>query len=127
MNAYLYASNLAHLPRQLAWDAQKRAQTTRTSWAAYSSQACSVCCFVSRANRPDQQTFCCQACGLTILADENVAINHQARFTDHEMWACQRKEDVKALLDARHVVCSQNNRMFVVHPPAENPPSDARA
>jgi len=103
MNAYLYASNLAHLPRQLAWGAQKRGQTARTSWAAYSSPACSVCYFVSRANRPDQQTFCCQACGLTIHADENAAINHQARFTDQEMRACRRKEDVKALLDARHV------------------------
>ncbi len=103
MNAYLYAANLAHLPRQLAWGAKKRGQTAQTGWAAYSSQECSHCHFVSRANRPEQQTFCCQACGLTLHADVNAAINHQTRFHDHEMRACHSKEQVKALLDTRHV------------------------
>ena len=69
MNAYLYASNLAHLPRQLAWGAKKRGQTARAGWAAYSSQECSRCHFVSRTNRPEQQTFCCSSCGLTLHAD----------------------------------------------------------
>ncbi len=103
MNAYLYASNLAHLPRQLAWGAKKRGQTAQAGWAAYSSQECSRCHFVSRANRPEQQTFWCQACGLQLNADENAARNHQARFRDPEMQACRSKETVKALLDARHV------------------------
>jgi transposase len=112
MNAYLYASNLAHLPKQIAWGAKKRGQRVRASWAAYSSQACSRCQFVSRANRPEQQTFRCQACGLTIHADENAANNHHARFHDREMQACRSKEAVKALLDARHVafVQSQDRR-----------------
>ncbi|KPV50087.1 hypothetical protein SE17_29005, partial [Kouleothrix aurantiaca] len=107
-NAYLYAANLAHLPRQLAWGASKRGQTARASWAAYSSQECSRCHFVSRANRPEQQTFCCQACGLQLNADENAALNHQARFHDREMQACHSKEAVKALLDARHVAYLQS-------------------
>jgi putative transposase len=108
MNAYLYASNLAHLPRQITWGAKKRGQTARAGWAAYSSQECSRCHFVSRTNRPEQQTFCCQACGLTLHADVNAAINHQARFHDHEMRACRSKEAVKALLDARHVAYLQS-------------------
>jgi putative transposase len=108
MNAYLYAANLASLPRQLAWGAKKRGQTARAGWAAYSSQACSHCQFVSRTNRPDQQTFCCQACGLTLHADVNAAINHQTRFNDHEMRACHSKEHVKALLDTRHVAYLQS-------------------
>src|SRR5579859_4960698 len=114
MNAYLDASNLAQLPRQLAWSAKKRGQRARTSWAAYSSQECSRCHFVSRANRPAQQTFCCQACGLTRHADVNAAINHQTRFDDREMRACRSKEEVKALLDARHVafVQSQDHRSW---------------
>src|SRR6266498_2655316 len=33
MNAYLYAANLAQLPRQLAWGAKKRGQTARAGWA----------------------------------------------------------------------------------------------
>jgi transposase len=111
-NAYLYASNLAHLPRQIAWGAKKRGQRARASWAAYSSQACSRCQFISRANRPTQQRFCCQACGFQLNADVNAAINHQARFDDPQMQACRSKEAVKALLDARHVafVQSQDRR-----------------
>jgi transposase len=108
MNAYLYVSNLAHLPKQLAWGAHKRGQTARASWAAYSSQACSVCHFVSRANRPRQQTFCCQVCGRTVHADENAAVNHQQRFHDREMQRCRSKAEVKALLDARHVAYVQS-------------------
>ncbi len=107
-NAYLYASNLAHLPRQITWGAKKRGQTAQAGWAAYSSQECSRCHFVSRANRPEQQTFCCQACGFQLNADENAAINHQARFHDRDMRACRSKEEVKALLDARHVAFAQS-------------------
>jgi len=107
MNAYLYASNLGQLPKQLAWGGHKRGQHTRAGQAAYSSQECSRCHFVSRANRPNQQTFCCQACGFGCHADENAALNHQARFCDREMPACRSKEDVKALLDARHVAWLQ--------------------
>src|SRR6266511_790777 len=107
-NAYLYASNLAHLPRQITWGAKKRGQTAQAGWAAYSSQECSRCHFVSRANRPEQQTFCCQACGFQLNADENAAINHQARFHDRDMRAGRSKEEVKALLDARHVAFAQS-------------------
>src|SRR5215469_11784920 len=57
MNAYMRASNLAHIPKQIAWNAAKRGvQATRVK-SAYSSQACSVCHYTDRANRPDQQTF----------------------------------------------------------------------
>jgi transposase len=60
MNAYLYASNLAHLPSQITWNATKRGiQATRVK-SAYSSQECNACHYVERKNRPDQQTFCCQ-------------------------------------------------------------------
>jgi hypothetical protein len=107
-NAYLHASNLAHLPKQIAWGAKKRGQSAQAGWAAYSSQECSRCHFVSRANRPEQQTFCCQACGFELHADMNAAINHQARFQDREMQACRSKEEVKGLLDARHVAFAQS-------------------
>src|SRR5579872_6744647 len=43
MNAYMRASNLAHIPKKIAWNAAKRGvQATRVK-SAYSSQACSVC------------------------------------------------------------------------------------
>jgi transposase len=102
MNAYLYASNLGHIPKQLAWKARKHGRTARAVWAAYSSQCCSLCYHTSRDNRAWQQTFCCQACGFTSHADENAAVNLQARFDDADIQRCRSKEAVKALLEQRH-------------------------
>jgi hypothetical protein len=107
MNAYLRASNLAHLPKQLVWVARNRGQTIRAVWAAYSSQACSRCSFADRANRPTQQTFCCQACGFRCHADENAAVNLQARFQDEEIQQCRSKDQLKALLHTRHMAYNQ--------------------
>ena len=53
MNAYLYASQLAHLPEQIAWATAKRGIAAHTVKAAYSSQECSRCHYPDRANRPD--------------------------------------------------------------------------
>src|SRR5713226_2724709 len=74
-NAYLRAANLAHIPNQITWNAAKRGvQATRVK-SAYSSQECSVCHYPDRANRPDQQTFCCLVCGHQAHADLNAATN----------------------------------------------------
>jgi hypothetical protein len=102
MNAYLRASNLAHIPKQIAWNAAKRGvQATRVK-SAYSSQECSVCHFVDKANRPDQQTFCCQVCGQSTHADLDAATNIQCRVGDEELRACQDRKETKALLLRRH-------------------------
>jgi transposase len=102
MNAYLYASNLGHIPKQLAWKARKNGQAARAVWAAYSSQCCSQCSYVSQNNRRMQQTFCCQACGFASHADENAAVNLQARFHDEEIQRCRKREAVRVLLEQRH-------------------------
>lgn len=102
MNAYLYASNLAHIPQQLAWGALKRGQRARRVKSAYSSQECSQCQFVSRDNRPNQQTFCCQVCGWTAHADEQAAVNLASRLHDQELAACTDRQAIKALLARRH-------------------------
>jgi len=102
MNAYLYASNLGHIPQQLAWVTAKYGiQATRVK-SAYSSQECSVCHYVDRANRPNQQTFCCQVCGHVAHADENAALNIKRRRYDEELRACTDRKAVKALLMRRH-------------------------
>jgi transposase len=104
MNAYMRASNLAHIPEQLAWNAAKRGiQATRVN-SAYSSQECSMCHHVDRANRPDQQTFCCQVCGYQTHADLNAATNIARRVGDTALEACTNRQEVKALLMQRHQV-----------------------
>jgi hypothetical protein len=102
MNAYLYASNLAHIPKQLTWNAAKRGIAIRKVRSAYSSQECSVCHYPDQANRPDQQTFCCVACGFKTHADLNAASNIEARWEDKELHACKDRKEVKALLVRRH-------------------------
>jgi transposase len=109
MNAYLYASNLAHIPKQLAWGAAKRGRAATSVKSAYSSQECSVCHYPDRANRPNQQTFCCVACGHSTHADLNAAINIQHRWGDSELRACTDRKAVKALLLQRHQAWKQQH------------------
>ena len=102
MNAYLRASNLAHIPKQIEWNAAKRGiQATRVK-SAYSSQACQRCHYPDRANRPDQQTFCCVVCGFQTHADLNAAVNIERRVGDLELQACKDRKAVKSLLMQRH-------------------------
>jgi hypothetical protein len=108
-NAYLYASNLAHIPKQIAWNAAKRGVAAIRVRSAYSSQECSVCYYTHRKNRPNQQTFCCRVCGFSTHADLNAAINIERRLGDAELQACKDKAAIKALLMQRHREWKQQN------------------
>ena len=119
MNAYLYASNLAHIPAQLAWGAAKRGMRARKVKSAYSSQECHRCHFAARGNRPYQQTFCCVVCGHTTHADVNAAENLASRLGDQELAACADRKGIKALLDRRHQDWQNIQRLAVVQPAAE--------
>jgi len=120
MNVYLCASNLAHVPEQLAWGAAKRGVRARKVKSAYSSQECHRCHFVARQNRPNQQTFCCRVCGHTTHADVNAAENLASRLHDHQLAACTDRQAIKVLLARRHQDWLQNQqRLAVVQPPAE--------
>jgi hypothetical protein len=102
MNAYLYAANLAHVPKQLTWGAAKRGIRATTVKSAYTSQECQRCHFVARSNRPEQQTFCCGVCGWRAHADENAAVNIARRLGDREIQATRSRPELHALLVARH-------------------------
>jgi putative transposase len=109
MNAYMRASNLAHIPKQIAWNAAKRGRQATSVKSAYSSQECSVCHYTDRKNRPDQQTFCCQVCGQWMHADVNAACNLQTRWRDEELRACQDRHAIKAVLMGRHMTWREHN------------------
>ena len=109
MNAYLRASNLARIPKQIEWNAFKRGvQATRVK-SAYSSQECSQCHNVDRANRPDQQTFCCVVCGFQTYADLNAATNLARRVGNLDLQACKDRQSVKSLLMQRHIAWKKQN------------------
>ncbi len=119
MNAYLSASNLARIPKQLAWATSKRGMAVHTVQAAYSSQECHWCHYPDRANRPDQATFACRVCHHRDHADHNAAANLASRFGDKELAACKDKAEVKALLLWRHEQWKQQHRLTVVEPPVQ--------
>ena len=102
MNAYLYASQLGHIPKQLAWAAKRKGMAAHTVRAAYSSQECPRCHFVDRANRPTQRTFKCVICGYEDRADHKAAGTLAGRWGDRELAACRSAKQVKALLLSRH-------------------------
>src|SRR5258706_2113800 len=117
MNTYMRASNLSHIPDQIAWNATKRGvQATRVK-SAYSSQECSVCHYVDRKNRPDQGTFLCVVCGHTTHADLNASMNIAVRLDDEELRACQSRAAIKALLLRRHEQWKQQCSLVVVQAP----------
>ena len=116
MNAYVYASNLAHIPKQISWATAKRGMAAHTVKAAYSSQECHRCHSTDRANRPNQQTFCCMVCGQRDHADHNAAVNLARRLGDRELAACKNKGEVKALLLQRHNAWKKTYRLAVVQP-----------
>jgi len=62
---------------------------------AYSSQECSGCHYVDRANRPNQATFACRACGLLLHADVNASRNLAHR--GERAWAAGRTSCVPAV------------------------------
>jgi hypothetical protein len=102
MNAYMRASNLARIPKQSAWNSAKRGIKATKVKSAYSSQECSVCHYVDRANRPDQQTFCCRVCSYSTHADLNAALNIEHRLGDVALSACRNRKEVRVLLMQRH-------------------------
>ncbi len=109
MNAYMRASNLAHIPKQLEWNAAKRGVQATKVKSAYSSQECQRCHCTDRANRPEQQTFCCMVCGFQTHADLNAAINIERRAGDLMLHLCKDRKAVKSLLMQRHAAWRQQH------------------
>ena len=112
MNAYLYASQLGHIPDQLAWACARRGQKAHTVNPAYSSQECPRCHYVDRANRPNQKTFSCVVCGYSAHADHKAAGTLASRWGDRELAACHTKEEVKDLLMKRHEEWKKQNQSY---------------
>ena len=64
--------------------------------AAYTSQECSKCGFVSKGNRKSQSEFCCACCGYKLNADINAARNIiKRRSFDVELRTYAREHKVR--------------------------------
>ena len=100
MNRRLRASQLGYIKDKLRFKLDEHGIRYRSVQAAYSSQQCSHCGFVSRLNRRAQAEFVCQHCGFVCHADVNAARNIAERFSDDELNALPFR-DVEAVLAAR--------------------------
>ena len=75
LNKAILASGWGVLERSLEYKAGRLLRVD----PAFTSQACAGCGHASAANRPNQSTFRCQACGRTANADVNAAENIRRR------------------------------------------------
>jgi putative transposase len=73
--ATLHSWAFHQLGRFVAYKARRAGVVVVWVDPAYTSQACSACGHVDRANRPDQARFCCRSCGFAGHADWNAARN----------------------------------------------------
>ncbi len=69
----------AHLRHCLQYKAALAGVAVSLVDPAYTSQTCSVCGHCEKGNRQSQALFSCKACGFTLHADQNAALNLSAR------------------------------------------------
>jgi putative transposase len=74
-NRKLLANGHADLRRMLAYKCERSGARLVLVNPAYTSQTCSQCSHCAPENRKSQAVFLCVACGLTINADINAALN----------------------------------------------------
>jgi len=82
MNRWLKAGQLGYVRDKLKFKLDELGIRYRSVQAAYSSQECSQCGFVSPMNRRTQADFVCLWCGYVANADENAAGVIRKRFDD---------------------------------------------
>lgn len=72
LNRAILAQGWGLLAQRIGHKARGRTERVR---AAYTSLRCSDCGWIDKNSRQSQATFCCTACGFTLNADHNAAIN----------------------------------------------------
>ncbi|MFD0592521.1 RNA-guided endonuclease InsQ/TnpB family protein [Catellatospora coxensis] len=75
----LHSWAFAQLGQYIAYKAKRAAVAVVHVNPAYTSQQCSACGHIAKANRPNQSTFRCRSCGFAEHADRNAACNIAAR------------------------------------------------
>ena len=100
MNRWLRAAQLGFIHDRLKFKLDDAGVRYRSVQAAYSSQECSKCGYVDKANRLDQEHFCCKNCGFTANADFNASRIIAKRFGDDELNLCSFN-NLKDILDNR--------------------------
>jgi IS605 OrfB family transposase len=71
----LHSWAFAQLATFVSYKAERSGVQVEFVDPAYTSQRCSECGHTAKNNRPDQETFACRSCGVSLNADHNAARN----------------------------------------------------
>jgi putative transposase len=75
LNRAILRQGWSEFKRQLKYKCEWRGGRYKEVEAAYTSQSCSACHYVSASNRKEQAAFVCERCGHAENADQNAAKN----------------------------------------------------
>ena len=81
----LHKWNFFQFQQFLTYKAEAKGIQVKYVNSRYTSQKCSVCGHISRANRPSQAVFKCKKCGFTMNADLNASRNIRQNYLDGYM------------------------------------------
>lgn len=98
MNRILKASKIGYICDRLREKLDLNHIEHASVTAAYSSQECSKCGYVDRANRPSQEKFVCRFCEHRENADVNASETLPKRFGDEELQSVTDYRKVKLIL-----------------------------
>ena len=98
VNCILNRSLMGYLKDKLRFRIIDQSLAHQAVHAAYSSQECYECGWVSRANRKSQEKFKCEICDYENHADLNASLNIKRRSFDKELNSIQKYWLVKELL-----------------------------
>jgi IS605 OrfB family transposase len=73
--ATFHSWSFAQLAAFIVYKAQRAGVPVYFVNPAYTSQRCSACHHTDKRNRPNQSTFQCKSCGVSLHADHNAALN----------------------------------------------------
>lgn len=102
MNRILRRAGRGAVKRKLQDLTDNQGITITVVNAAYTSQTCSNCGYVSRGNRPTQPDFRCKCCGLKLNADINASHNILARRSREDGWRRIGRRRILATLLREH-------------------------
>jgi putative transposase len=101
--------SFAQLGRFIAYKAKRAGVPVVHVDPAYTSQCCSWCGHVEKANRPSQDLFICRSCGVVAHADHNAARNI-ARLAEAVWGAVNRPHAVHPSPPVAAVAASPHQR-----------------
>ena len=101
---------LSNIKNWLKSQAEKIGIRVHLTPSHYTSQQCSICGYIDKANRPSQEKFECKNCGHVDNADHNASINIKNRFS---LEVLRKSKQIHSFDEyGRMIPCSKNKTII---------------